>query len=66
MTKTKTQSKELKIKLVKSGIGFPEKKKRIIKGLGFKRLNDVITRPNTPQIRGMIFRIRHLVDLINE
>ncbi|PYV40462.1 MAG: 50S ribosomal protein L30 [Acidobacteria bacterium] len=66
MTKTKTQSKELKIKLVKSGIGFPEKQKRIIKGLGFKRLNDVITRPNTPQIRGMIFRIRHLVDLINE
>ena len=65
MTKTKTQSKELKIKLVKSGIGFPEKQKRIIKGLGFKRLNDVITRPNTPQIRGMVFKIRHLVELIN-
>ncbi|PYV93477.1 MAG: 50S ribosomal protein L30 [Acidobacteria bacterium] len=65
MTKNNTQS-ELKIKLVKSGTGFPEKQKRIIKGLGFKRLNEVITRPNTPQIRGMVFRIRHLVELINE
>ena len=66
MTKTNAQSKELKIRLAKSGIGFPETQKRIIKGLGFKRLNEVITRPNTPQIRGMVFRIRHLVELINE
>ena len=66
MTKTNTQSKELKIKLTKSGIGLPEKQKRIIKGLGFKRLNEVITRPNTPQIRGMVFKIRHLVELISK
>jgi large subunit ribosomal protein L30 len=63
---TKAESKELKIKLIKSGTGFPESQKRVIKGLGFRRLNEVIRRPDSPQIRGMIFKIRHLVELMHE
>jgi len=63
---TKAESKELKIKLIKSGTGFPESQKRVIKGLGFRRLNEVIRRPDSPQIRGMIFKIRHLVKLMHE
>jgi len=62
---TKAESKELKIKLVKSGTGFPENQKRVIKGLGFRRLNEVIRRPDSPQIRGMIFKIRHLVEVMH-
>ncbi len=58
--------KQIDIKLVKSGIGFPEKQKRVIKGLGFSRLNQVITRLDTPEIRGMIFKIRHLVEVVSE
>jgi large subunit ribosomal protein L30 len=59
-------TKEISIKLVKSGIGFPQKQKRVIRGLGFVRLNQVVTRPDTPQIRGMILKVRHLVEVIGE
>jgi large subunit ribosomal protein L30 len=66
MTHINEEPKELKIKLVRSGIGFPERQKRVIKGLGFRKLNEVIIRPNSPEIRGMVFKIRHLVELIHE
>jgi large subunit ribosomal protein L30 len=61
-----SQPNQIQIKLVKSGIGFPERQKRVIKGLGFKRLQQVIQRPDTPQIRGMIRKIRHLVEVVGE
>lgn len=64
MSELKATSKEIKIKLIKSGIGFPEKQKKVIQGLGFSKLNQVITRPDTPEIRGMIFKIRHLVEIV--
>ncbi len=62
----KTQKNQLKIKLVKSGIGRSTKQKRVIRGLGFRRLNQTIARPDTPQIRGMIFKIRHLLEVNEE
>jgi large subunit ribosomal protein L30 len=66
MSNSKAESKTIQIKLVKSGIGFPEKQKKVIQGLGFSRLNQVITRPDTPQIRGMIFKIKHLVEVVQQ
>jgi len=63
---TKPETKRLKIKLIRSGTGFPENQKRVIKGLGFRRLNDVVSRPDSPQIRGMIFKVRHLVEVVHE
>ena len=66
MSNPKAESKMIRIKLVKSGIGFPEKQKKVIQGLGFSRLNQVISRPDTPQTRGMIFKIKHLVEVVNE
>ncbi len=66
MTDPATETKQLKIKLVKSGIGFPQKQKRIIQGLGFHRLNQVVVRPDTPQIRGMLLKIRHLVEVVGD
>ena len=64
MSKAKTQNGQIQIKLVRSGIGFPAKQKKVIQGLGFTRLNQVITRQDTPQIRGMVFKIRHLVEIV--
>jgi large subunit ribosomal protein L30 len=61
-----SEAKEIHIKLVKSGIGFPEKQKKVLRGLGFRRLNQIINRPDTPQIRGMIHKVRHLVEVVNE
>lgn len=62
----KTQKNQLKIKLVKSGIGCSTKQKRVIRGLGFRRLNQTIARPDTPQIRGMIFKVQHLLEVSEE
>jgi large subunit ribosomal protein L30 len=64
MSNPTATTKQVQIKLIKSGIGFPEKQKKVIAGLGFRKLNHVITRPDTPEIRGMVFKIRHLVEII--
>ena len=64
MRQKKTQDGQIQIKLVRSGIGFPVKQKKVIQGLGLSRLNQVVTRPDTPQIRGMVFKIRHLVEIV--
>jgi large subunit ribosomal protein L30 len=54
----------IQIKLVRSAICTPVKYKRVVKGLGFTRLNQVIERPNTSSIRGMIRKIPHLVEIV--
>ena len=56
--------KTLKIQYFRSAIGAPEKHKLIIKGLGFKRLNQVVDRVDTPAIRGMVAQIPHLTRII--
>ena len=66
MSMQDSSDKQLKIKWIRSGIGFPEKQKRVIARLGFRRLNQVVTRPDSPQIRGMVFKIRHLVEILND
>jgi|GEM_PF-42531 len=55
----------LRLRWVRSAIAAPEKHKRIVQGLGFHRLNEIITRPDTPMIRGMVKRIPHLVEIVD-
>jgi large subunit ribosomal protein L30 len=57
----KTGAKQLKITLVKSGIARPGKHKVVLIGLGLKKLNKSVIREDTPQIRGMITKVSHLV-----
>ncbi len=57
----KSGEKKLKITLVKSGIARPGKHKVVLTGLGLKKLNHTVIRLDTPQIRGMITKISHLV-----
>jgi large subunit ribosomal protein L30 len=54
----------LKLKYVRSKICTPVKHKLVIKGLGFTRLYQVIERPNTPAIRGMVAKVPHLVEIV--
>ncbi len=54
------------IKLVRSGIGFSHQQKRQIRALGFSRLNEVVERPDTPQIRGLVNSIPHLVKIVKK
>jgi len=55
--------KMLKIKMVKSVITRPEKQRKIMRGLGLNKLNSTVTRVDTPEIRGMINKVIHLVSV---
>ena len=58
-------AKNIKITLVKSGIARPGKHKAILIGLGLKKLNKSVLRQDTPEIRGMINKVSHLVQVEN-
>jgi large subunit ribosomal protein L30 len=51
----------LAITLVRSPIGRPAKHKAIVKGLGFRKLQQTVIRPDNPAIRGMVAAISHMV-----
>ena len=55
--------KMLKIKKVKSEIGRPEKHRKVLRGLGLNKLNSTVTLADTPQVRGMINKVIHLVSV---
>ena len=58
-------AKKMTVRWKKSAIGRPEGQKKIIKALGFKRLNQTLTFPDRPEIRGMINHVSHLVEVID-
>jgi large subunit ribosomal protein L30 len=62
--KTNAGSGKLHLKWVRSAICAPVKQKRVIKGLGFTRLNQVIERPDNSAIRGMVAKVPHLVAFV--
>jgi large subunit ribosomal protein L30 len=55
------QERRLRITLVRSPIGRQLKQKRTVRALGLKRLNHSVEQRETPEIMGMIARVRHLV-----
>jgi large subunit ribosomal protein L30 len=54
----------LRLEYYRSKISTPEKHKKVIKGLGFTRLNQVVEREDTPSIRGMVKAVPHLVRIV--
>ena len=55
--------KMLKIKMVTSEIGRPEKQRKVLRGMGLKKLNNTVILADTPQTRGMINKVSHLVSV---
>jgi len=53
--------KKLKITLVKSTIGFNRTQDETVTGLGLRRINHSVELADTPETRGMIHKVRHLV-----
>jgi len=53
----------LKITWTKSTIGHPEKQERIIASLGLRKLHQSVVKPDTPEIRGQVDKVRHLVSV---
>jgi large subunit ribosomal protein L30 len=54
---------QLKITLIRSGIGRPKKHKAVLIGLGLTRLHKAVLREDRPEIRGMIRKVQHLVQV---
>jgi large subunit ribosomal protein L30 len=55
--------KTITVKWIRSVIGRTDDQKKTIRGLGFKRLHQTLTLPDRPEIRGMINRVTHLVEV---
>jgi large subunit ribosomal protein L30 len=54
-------ARRLKVTLVRSTIGFNETQARTVEGMGLRRLRHTVELPDTPAVRGMIHKVRHLV-----
>ncbi len=54
-------SNKLRITLAKSPIGYSIRQKRTVQALGLRRMHQTVERKDTPIIRGMVNRVRHLV-----
>jgi large subunit ribosomal protein L30 len=67
MCANKEESKKatIRIKWVRSSIGCPEKHKRVVRGLGLRKLQQVVERPDDAAIRGMVSKIPHLVKIVD-
>jgi large subunit ribosomal protein L30 len=55
---------KIRIKLVRSPICAPEKQKRVVKGLGLRKLNQIVERPDLPEFRGMVKKVPHLLQVV--
>ena len=62
----KDSGKTVTVKLVRSPIGFQKVQGKVCEGMGLRRLNHSVTLKDTPEIRGMIFKVRHLVTVATE
>jgi large subunit ribosomal protein L30 len=56
--------KTIKVKQVRSGIGCPREMRETLKALGLGKMHRVAERPDTPEVRGMIKKIPHLVQVV--
>lgn len=52
---------KISVTLVKSMIGRPEKHRKVLRGMGLTKVNKTVELQDTPSIRGMIFKVSHLI-----
>ena len=67
MANQRTDSKPggtVKVKLLKSQIGFNRTQAAVVLGLGLRRIRHTVELKDTPDARGMIHKVRHLVEVI--
>lgn len=63
MSAAKAKSGQLKITQVRSLIGRPQDQRRTVRALGLKRIRHSVTQPDRPEIRGMIRKVSHLIEV---
>jgi large subunit ribosomal protein L30 len=55
------EAEKITVRLVRSMIGRPEKQRLVLRGMGLTKLQKVVQLPDTPQVRGMLDKVKHLV-----
>ena len=61
--KKQAETKRVTVTLVKSTIGFGRKQAAVVEGLGLRRIRHTVELADTPSIRGMIHKVRHLLEV---
>ena len=61
--RTDVKGKKVTVTLIKSPIGFKDNQEVVIRGLGLRKLNSTVELRDTPAVRGMIHKVRHLVEV---
>lgn len=61
MAKKQEQARTLKVTLVRSPIGYAQDQKDTVSSLGLKKVNKSVMLPDNPQVRGMIYKVRHML-----
>lgn len=61
--RTDTKGSTVKVTLVKSPIGFKNNQAAVVRGLGLRRIRHTVELKDTPAVRGMIHKVKHLVDV---
>jgi len=56
----------IRIRQVKSPIGYPREQRMVLRSLGLRRIRHEVRRPDTPAVRGMVDKISHLVEVVEE
>ena len=62
--KKNEQNKTLRVRQIRSGIGCPRNMRETLKSLGLGKMHRVAERPDTKEVRGMIAKIPHLVEVV--
>jgi large subunit ribosomal protein L30 len=60
----KTENANITIQYYRSSIGYAKKQKDIVKSLGITKLNQKVTRPDTPSMRGIVAKVPHLLRIV--
>ncbi len=55
--------KKLRITLVRSPIRYPRRQKLTVRALGLRKMHQTVIRPDNPAVRGMVFKVSHLVSV---
>ena len=55
---------KVKLKLVRSVIGKPKDQKATVEALGLRKMNQVVEKTVSPQVEGMIAKVRHLIEIV--
>jgi large subunit ribosomal protein L30 len=63
--RTDTKGETLKVTLVRSPTGFHRNQAEVVRGLGLRRIRHTVELKDTPATRGMIHKVRHLVEVVD-